>query len=88
MNNFGRQPWSHPSNPLAFQGPSDPYWPAGPGQTFAGNNALKEFHNQYTFVPYKTPSPICDFIANIDHNSGTQCNGILPYSTSGSWVKK
>ena len=82
------EPWNHPDNPLAFKGPSDPYYPSGPGQTFAGNYALKEFHSQNTYVTYSSPNPICDFMSNIDNGSGTQCNSTLPYSTTGSWERR
>jgi len=87
-NQWGSQPWIHPGNPLAFQGPNDPYYPKGPVETFEGNYALKQFHASHTFVPYNSPNSICDFIANVDNKAGSRNNSMLPYSTTGYWKPK
>lgn len=72
--NYSNQPWLNPGNPLSFQ---------GPGQTFEGNYALKQFHSQHT-----SPNPICDFVANVDNGTGSRCGQRLPYYTNGNWFRR
>ena len=88
QHQFGPQPWNHPGNSLSINGPDDYYYPRGPHETFAGNYALKEFHSNNTFVPYKSPNPICDWFSNVDNSNGSRQNSMLSYSTSGSWKPK
>lgn len=85
--NLSPEPWNLPNNRLAIQGPSDPYFPCGPGQTFAGNYELKVFHNQNTWVQHSLPNPVHNFFSNIDGGKGSSW-GEGPSHSFGSWQRK
>lgn len=61
------QPWLDFNNPC-YIGPGDRYNPSGPGETFAGNYALKVQHYQQNFAPRPTPN-FCDYLAGTQNDS-------------------
>lgn len=86
MNNNIGTPWNDPMNPLYCGNPTDPYHPnILQGQTLQSQFNLKQYHLSHTYVPYSSPNPFCDFISNIDNDSGSRNGSRLPYSTNGYW---